>query len=173
MMMTQSIPLTHERAALIEALKRAAKAGKKNHPSKRLAWFLDQIAIALGYLNWALLHKHVATISNAKFDKLKGDMLTHPKIGALLEPSLDAFDEDAAGEEMRDWVRQHYTPLLDFAFYDSESSNGFAWPDVDLREELQDKFGGQFPDDLISAVAAKLEEAGPWGVEMDPGDAAA
>ena len=160
------------RTNLLDALKRAAKDGKKANPaSKPLSWYQDQIAVAFGYGNWSTLHKHLMGMSNAHFDKLKAKMLAHPQVGPFLQSIPKVFDKDAAYEEMRAWVKARFTPLIDFAYYDSESPNGFAWPDVDLREELQDHFGGTYPDSLIEEVADDLEQHGPWGEEMDPEDA--
>ncbi len=73
---------------------------------------------------------------------------------------------DSAIAEMRAWVKSNFSPLIDFALYDNESPNGYAWPDVELSEELHDEFHGTYPDELIERVASELEEAnGPWGRE--------
>lgn len=81
----------------------------------------------------------------------------------LLE--LQIFDPEAARDEMCEWVRSRFTRLIEFAYYDSESENGYSWPDVDINMELQEEFDQQFPSNLIEEVASYLECEGPWGEE--------
>lgn len=160
-----------DRASLIKALKQAAKMGNKAQSQKGLSELQDLIAVTFGYGNWSMLHKNLASMTDAQFEALKLKMVLHSKLGPFLQTIPSVFDAKAARLEMRDWVRGRYTPLIDFAYYDKESSNGFAWPDVDLHDELRDQFDGTFPEDLIASVAGELEENGPWGIEMQPEDA--
>lgn len=82
----------------------------------------------------------------------------------------DSGDDDApARQAMEAWFRGKYTPLIDFAFYDPESENGFAWDDVDPHAELREEFEGKYPIELIKQVADGLLDEGPWGIE-DYGD---
>lgn len=87
-----------------------------------------------------------------------------------IEPFLNVEDEEAARQEMSDWVRNTFTPLIDFAFYEKESENGFEWPDVDISDELQSEFGEKYPIDFILKVAAELYDEGPWGLEDHGGN---
>jgi len=158
-----------EAEKLLVAFKKAAKSAKKNSPpDKPLAWYLDKIATAFGYLNWSLLHKDVATFDTLKALSLREKAIEHPELEAFLAPRLDfaGLDVEAATEEMRDYAKKHFTPLHDFALYDNESETGYAWPEVELEDELQAEFSGKFPDELINSVAAALFlEYGYWGVE--------
>ena len=87
----------------------------------------------------------------------------HPKLGGLFSDEIDA---QAARQEMENWVRKNYSRLVDFAFFDRESENGYAWPSVELNEELQEEFSDQYPYELIEEVAIDLEmNNGPWGIE--------
>lgn len=164
-------PLPQSRQELISALKHYAKSLKQAQPSAPLSVRQNIVAATLGYSNWSLLHKHVRKMSEAQFAALHSNVSTHPELGAFLKPSepKEQLDEEAAKEEMRNWVRSNFTPLIEFAFYDSEAENGFAWPDVELNMELQSEFDDQYPLKLIEEVASELEEEGPWG-EEDYGD---
>jgi hypothetical protein len=157
------------RTALLNALKHCAKDGKKANPHLKLSWFQDQVAIAFGYLNWSLLHKHLLEMSEGELDALIEKMKAHSKVGSYLNIKAlnggEGYDEESAKDEMREWVRGRYTRLIEFAFYDNESENGFAWPDVVLSNELQDEFSDRYPHEVIINVSAELEQDGPWGIE--------
>lgn len=57
-------------------------------------------------------------------------------------------------------------PLVEFAYLDKESANGYGWPEVDITEELIHKLTGDFPEDFIEQVGQELDaEEGPWGLE--------
>jgi hypothetical protein len=124
----------------------------------------DGIATTLGYDNWSLFHRDVGRMTDAHFAKIDAKVRAFPEIQEFLTDR--AIDKKAATEEMREWVESNFTRLVEFAFYDPESENGYAWPSVDLNEELQNEFDGKYPDDLISEVANDLEvDEGPWGDE--------
>lgn len=162
------------RENLLSLLKSVAKQSKKGQPTQKLAWHQDKVAKVLGYKNWSTLHKHFLKMPHGQFNGVVKQVLANPLLGssAIKVKSLAvAIDPEAAAEEMRQWVRGNYTPLIDFAFYDKESENGFSWPDVNLLEELQDEFEDQYPFEWIEGVAVELErDAGPWGVEDYGGD---
>lgn len=67
---------------------------------------------------------------------------------------------------MKDWAREKPPPLVEFAYLDNESANGYNRPEVDMTEELIHKFIGGFPEGLIELVRKELYAAeGPWGLE--------
>lgn len=155
-------------ADLLDLLRRFAKTNKKADPiGKSLSWHQDQVAISLGFKNWSLLHKHLATGDWSEVDKALTLALKKPELGEFVEVhAVRAIDEDVATDKMRDWARRKYTPLIEFAFYDNESETGFGWPAVDMAEELAEEFSGQYPDDLILKVGNELDvDEGPWGLE--------
>jgi hypothetical protein len=147
------------RSYLILSAKRAAKTLGKASPLRSHSSCLDQIASFTGRSNWSLLAKHIAGAD--------GDLLV--RIAHKLCPQfrlLGIPDFEGAEELMREWVVRTFTPLIDFAYYDKESANGYAWPDVELAHELYGEFGGICGDELIEAVASDLELShGPWGLE--------
>lgn len=164
---------------LLDLMRRYAKTVKKaDSVGKPLGWHQNRIAISLAFKNWSQLHRHLASIKWADTDHVLELVLKKPGLGQFVEDhAVKAIDEEEGTETMKNWVRAKYTPLIDFAFYDNESSNGFSWPDVDLAVELRDEFSGKYPDDLIEQVAHKLESnEGPWGLddreggEDDPGE---
>ena len=157
---------------LLDLMARYAKMVKKADPaSNKLGWHQNETAISLGFKNWSMLHKHLSAVQWTYMDQVLDNALTKPALGAFIKKfAVKTIDEDEGRETMRDWVRERYTPLIDFALYDSESPNGFAWPDVDLGEVLRDNFSGEYPDDLIASVAYDLEaNQGPWGEEDNDG----
>lgn len=152
----------------VALLKRYIKSTKTQGEEKRkLAWHQDQLAQKLGYQNWSVLHKNVAQMG---WYELVGPEGVAKKLPALWEfvvmaTSTTIVVEDAV-DTMKTWARAKYTPLVDFAYLDSESSTGYAWPSVEMEEELASEFAGQFPDDLIQKVGYQLDgEEGPWGLE--------
>jgi hypothetical protein len=155
---------------LVSAFKRSAKAdfktGDGTHP---LAWYLDVRGRALGFANWALFHLHIAHLPADDLDALLARSKGKPDLAHFgkAAPSVTAIDEaDEPEDVMRAYVRDHYTPLQDFAFYDNESESGYAWPDVELAEVLQEEFSDRYPLEMILEVARYMEaESGPWGVE--------
>ena len=152
----------------LELLKRYAKSAKKADPDgKSLSWHQDAIAIGLGFKNWSMLHKHIASITWSAMLDLKDLVLMKPGLGEYIEARTSrTIDTEEATEMMKSWARRKYSRLIDFAFYDAESENGFGWPDVDMAAELQDEFGGLFPNDLIVKVGNDLDvDEGPWGLE--------
>lgn len=157
------------RQALIAVLKRFAKHGKKDQPGYQLAWFQNKIANEFGYNNWALLHKHIAKMPEQQFDTFNKTVRNHPEIEFFVrDKAVKVIDVPSARDEMRRWVKLTYSPLIQFAFHDSESENGYSWPDVDIVYELQAEFGDKYPEELIEEVAGKLEaEEGPWGIESN------
>jgi len=124
---------------------------------------LNQAAKHLGYLNWSLFHKDVDRMPSDRFELLVERLYEADDVSPYLP--IRKSDEEAI-EEMRAWVEDHYSPLQDWAFYDNESENGYAAPDVDLDSELQSEFGDRVPLHLIKKVANDMElEQGPWGDE--------
>lgn len=151
---------------VIEKLKRVAKQGRREQPSLRQTAALNKIATALSYNNWALLNQHIHKMTEAQLSKFHDSLYDHAKLIKYLPPIFIRFDQAAAIEEMIAWVENNFTPLNDFAFYDSESENGFAARDEDLNEALQEEFSDRFPLNLIEQVANELElDRGPWGIE--------
>lgn len=153
---------------LLDLMRRYAKMVKKTNPAgKPLGWHQNEIAISLAFKNWSMLHKHVAPIKWTYVDHVLDLVLKKPGLGQFVEDhAVKTIDEDEGTDTMKDWARAKYTPLIDFAFYDNESPNGFSWPDVDMAEELREEFSGQYPDDLIESVAHYLEiNNGPWGLD--------
>lgn len=159
--------LPPDRQAVVDGLKKLAKHASKLHQDKKLTWFQNEIASLFGFNNWSLLLRQIERGSPSQFFGLYEQMQRHPEVKpwlpVLLNPSID---KDLAVEEMQDWVRKKFTPLIDFAFYDSESPNGYAADDIELIYELQDEFSDKFPDWLIQEVASDMEaNHGPWGQE--------
>ncbi|RQS83435.1 hypothetical protein DF032_05740 [Burkholderia seminalis] len=161
------------RITLIELLKRVAKREKTRlrddeFETVQLSTLLDQIAVSLGYRNWSLLHKDVIRMPENRFSDLATRVSNSPEVQDFQR--YESLDKEVARSEMREYVEGSFTRLIEFAFYDSESENGFAWPSVDLHEELEAEFGDRFPSELIAEVASDMEVSdGPWGVE-DYGD---
>jgi len=156
------------REDLLVRLKRFAKQQKNTHPGQKLSHFQDMTAKMFGYANWSMLHKHFLEASDSQFSAMANKVRSHPALGQIFigAKTPTSIEPTAAKDEMREWVRRKFTPLIDFALYDNESENGFAWPDIDLNEELQDQFADKYPLELIEEVALNLEmNHGPWGVE--------
>ena len=152
----------------ISLLKRFAKHAKSaSEASHQLAWYQDNIACAFGYLNWSMLHKKIDRMSATEFAELFDKAIEHKQIGPyLVEKTTRTIIEADATQEMKEWARRRFTPLIEFAFYDSESENGFAWPEVDIAYELEEQFGGRFPSEMIRKIGIDLEvDEGPWGLE--------
>jgi len=154
-----SIDVASLRNYLEDTSKRAAKRLKKASPSLTHSACLDQIAAHASRDNWSLLAKHLGT---AEPDSLL-------RIAAKLCPEFRRMNlpDHRDGEQlMRAWVLGKFTPLHDFAYFDSEAENGYAWPEVELAAELYDEFSGIYPDDMLEKVAVDLErDGGPWGLE--------
>ena len=153
---------------LINLLKRFAKSAKSTgQPDQPLAQYQNQVARWLGFANWSLLHRHLDGLVGSKFHELLNRALAHQVLGDfIVEKAVRTVVVADAVETMKTWTRETYTPLVNFAFYDSEAENGYSWPDVDLAYELEEEFGGRFPPELIQDVAIELElDDGPWGLE--------
>lgn len=166
--MSHRTSVSQAREALVSHLKIHAKKAKRTSKSNSpLATYQDNIAIRLGYLNWSLLHRDLGRMSDDRFGALCSEAALKFDWNDTSLPS--PLSEEAAVEEMKAWVKQHFTPLIDFAFYDSESETGFSWPDVDLSDELQNEFSDRYELSLIEKVAIELElNFGLWGKEYDP-----
>lgn len=161
--------LSPSREKFIGLIKRVSKREKKRLDESEnitvsLATLYDGVASALGYKNWSLFHRDIARMSDMKFAEIEQQLLEFPEVRDFL--NYLAVDQEKAREEMREYVTTRFTPLVNFAFYDSESENGYAWPDVDLYQELEEEFDGRFPSSLIEEVAREMEvDEGPWGEE--------
>lgn len=155
---------------IIEKLKRVAKLRRRASPSMSQSKVLDKIAVALGYNNWSLLTKHVNKMDNPQLRRFHDGLYQNPKFEDYLSPIFPPFEREDAVEEMTTWVQRKFTPLINFAYYDNESENGFSWADEDLVDALQDEFSDRYPSALIEDVGRDLEvNHGPWGIE-DYGD---
>lgn len=153
---------------LLDQMRRFAKTRKKADPADHpLGWYQNEIGVSLGFKNWSMLHKHLTSIPWAYTDHVLELALKNPDLGAFIKKhAVKTIDEDEGRETMRAWVRGRFTPLIDFALYDSEEANGFAWPEIDVIDYLRDNFSGEYPDELIKSVASDLEvNYGPWGEE--------
>jgi hypothetical protein len=153
---------------LIKLLKRFAKNAKSMGQSDQpLAQHQNQVARWLGFANWSLLYRHLDGLVGSKFQELLYRALRHQVLGDfIVDKAVRTVVVVDAVATMKAWTRETYTPLVNFAFYDSEAENGYSWPDVDLAYELEEEFGGRFPPELIQEVAIELElEDGPWGLE--------
>jgi hypothetical protein len=82
---------------LLDLLRRYAKANKKADPvGKALSWHQDQLAISLGFKNWSMLHKHLASANWSAVDQLKTLALKKPDLGEFVEEhAYKTIDEDA------------------------------------------------------------------------------
>lgn len=156
----------------ISLLKRIAKQAQTSDTAgKALAWHQDRIAQGLDFKNWSLLHKHLDGLTGNAFDLVMRKVLKHINLGpAFSKLAVRTIVVENAVEEMENWAREKYTPLIEFSYYDNESPTGFSWPDVDMAEELAAEFEGRFPFELIEQVGNNLDvNEGPWGLE-DYGD---
>ncbi len=154
-------------------LKRFAKKNKTADPAGHaLSWHQDQVAISLGFKNWSLLHKHVDGMDWGQRDHFLTQVQAKPVLGQFVkEHAVKTIVVEDAIRTMKDWARKKYTPLVEFAYLDNESANGYSWPEVDMTEELIHKFIGDFPEDLIEQVGKELDaEEGPWGLETAYGN---
>ena len=162
----ESIAMAINNESILNKLKRAAKTVRRANPSVKQSQALDAVANLLGFNNWSLVSKHVNSMTPLHAVIFDTGLYALPKLAAILAPQFPPFNRDSAIEEMRDWVRGKYTPLVEFAFHDNESETGYAWPDEDLSEGLQDMFGDKYPFELINEVAQDMEiDQGPWGIE--------
>lgn len=155
---------------VIQKLKRVAKNRRKEAPQLAQHQALNWVASLLGYNNWSLLQKHARKMSASAIDDFHDDLYLHPILSEELAKQNTPIDTKIAAEEMRVWVSANFSRLIEFAYYDSESENGFAWPSADINHALQENFDGKYPIDLIEDVATDLESDGPWGedpYEMD------
>lgn len=147
------------RRYLIGTAKWAAKRMRQDSPPSTHSVRLDRIAVLAGRPNWSVLARHI--------DRADGDELA--RIARKLCPRFRSWgfaDFDGAEDLMRDWATRTFTPLIDFAYYDKESGNGYAWPSVELADELYGEFAEICSDELIESVARTLEASnGPWGIE--------
>lgn len=155
---------------IIEKLKRIAKQGRRENKDLSQAQALDLIATELGYNNWSLLSKHIHKMEDSQRKDFHDRLYQNPKLSEYLPPVFPPFNKADAIEEMTAWVRKKFTPLVEFAYFDSEAENGFAWPEEDLVFALNEEFDTRFPPALIEEVGLELElNEGPWG-EEDYGD---
>lgn len=162
----ESIAMAINNESILHNLKRAAKAVRRANPSVKQSQALDVVASLLGFNNWSLVSKHVNSLTPLHTVIFNTGVYSLPKLAALLPPQFPPFNRDSAIEEMRERVREKYTPLVEFAFHDNESETGYAWPDEDLSEGLQNMFGDRYPFELIEEVARDMEiDHGPWGIE--------
>jgi len=159
------------RDQLVSILKRLARIelnsrrelNIEEEPTK-LSTILDEIAEGLAYKNWSLFSKDVFATSEAHFNELRSKILESPECQDFIR--RQSIDENEATLEMHGYVKRTFKPLVEFAFHDSESENGYAWPEVDLTTALEEEFGHLYPHDLIHTVAIDLEvDQGPWGEE--------
>jgi hypothetical protein len=160
-----SIAMSISPEFVIEKLKRVAKRLRKESPSLTQAKALDQVASLLGYLNWSLLNKHVGKMSWLELSNFHDSLYQRPNMESKLPPQYSSVDSDDAIAEMKVWVEGKFTRLVEFAYHDSESENGYAWDDEDLDNALQEEFAHKYPYELIQKAAVELEMDGPWGIE--------
>lgn len=112
------------------------------------------------------MSKHVKSLTQLQAVIFDTDLYSLPSLVNVLPPQFSLFNRDLAIQKMREWVRGKYTPIVEFAFLDNESETGYAWPDKDLGDKLQDMFGDQYPFELIEEVAQDLEmNEGALGIE--------
>jgi hypothetical protein len=156
------------RAPQLDSLKRLAKDSIKTarqatpDADVRLGHQLNALAKDLGWEDWRLLLKsHHSQPTDWKAKILQVAARRSDVREALIE--IAPLNWNAAVAELDNFVRVHYVPLIDFAFYDSERENGYTEESVDLHEELRDHFSDRFPERIIAATARRLEEEGPWG----------
>lgn len=154
---------------IIEKLKRAAKSIRRAHHTRTQSQALDQVAAMLCYTNWSMLSKHVHKLNPGELTRYHDKLYQQRELAKLIPPQEAPLDPEKAEEVMTSWVNRNFTRLVEFAFHDNESATGYAWPDEDINDALQQEFGDIYPLKLIEKVAMKLELDGPWGIE-DYGD---
>jgi hypothetical protein len=80
--------------AAIAAPKRTAKQHQKTQ-QQQLANNQDQIAKALGYLNWSMLQKHIANISWQEIQEFSEILDNHPMLGRSLVATCSTLSDRA------------------------------------------------------------------------------
>lgn len=155
------------RNRFINTLKLLAKQEKKKHDNKKLSDFQLILAQHGGFNEWSQLSEYVHESAHEelcnlilKYKGLVDYEKTMPAASSMTDEEMEQFEQ-----EMLDFVHQHFEPLVNFAPLDNESETGYAWPEVDLQQELQDNFDHRFPyADFIEHFATNLElSRGPWG----------
>lgn len=76
------------------------------------------------YNNWSLFHKDVGGMTDAHLAQISAKVHADHAIQEF--PAGRAVAKKAATDNMREWVESHFTRLVEFAFYDCESDNGYA-----------------------------------------------
>jgi hypothetical protein len=158
--------MSFDATVILEKLKLTAKHLRKQEPERSQSMALDFIAQKLSYNNWSMLHKDLASKEEDSLLAFHERLYRNTTLENLLPDEFAHINRESAIDEMRQWVEKTFTRLIEFAFYDRESENGFAWPSVDLNDELSEQFGRLYPYDLIDEVATDMElDSGPWGLE--------
>lgn len=151
---------------MLDCLRRVAKTRHKvmkaGGQSSHLTEQQNYLAEVLGWENWSLLARDFERDPA----KSNGKVLATCERDRFLREALVEvipIDDALAEAVMENWVRVELDPLVNWAYYDAESENGYAAESVELDQALGDEFGGTYPDRLIQRVAARLEREGPWG----------
>lgn len=73
---------------------------------------------------------------------------------------IEELDPERQKERMKEWFFDHYTNPVDNTPYESaEGGYIYIWGGpYDAREELNEKFGGEVPDDIIEELADELND---------------
>ena len=76
------------------------------------------------------------------------------------DSDIEDLDPEAQKQKMREWFFDHYTNPLDNTPYESaEGGYIYIWGGpYDAREELNEEFSGEVPDDIIEELADELNE---------------
>lgn len=161
---SNSPSLVGDSETILSVLKRVAKAAKNTGDgAQQLSFYQNSLAVAFGYPNWSVLHKNLASMSENKLAHIWAQMMSDPGVQDILVNTPHFVD--AARDKMRAYVETRFARLIEFAFFDNESENGFDTRSQNLYVLLQEEFFDQIPEGLIEQVAEELEMEGPWGIE--------
>ncbi|NOQ93164.1 MAG: hypothetical protein GQ547_00845 [Methylophaga sp.] len=142
--------MTYFTKDFLENIKRAAKDERKISNLGNHSDYLNSIAKNSGYQHWPLLQRKM---QESDFISMEHQHKINKSLVNLLPNSIEKY----ITVELRQFLNSNFEPLESYSMPNSESSNGYSHPSIDINVEINATYENTFPKALLDNAITVLQ----------------
>jgi hypothetical protein len=138
-------------------LRRAARAEKRAAGTAGpLAQYQNDLAKALGFQSWALLHKNVVK------DGFRNLQDRREQIGRGIGRALPIAASEYAYRDIETFMCSAFERCAVYSVPSEETPNGYSHSSISISKTVREEFGDIYPEEFLLPAIKRIEEMGPW-----------